>query len=417
VRSSLGTARGEQPERSYSIVRTAFVSTYPPRRCGIATFTHDLAAATGGGEIAVLHPLEQPPFYPVEVEHRIRKDLASDYVRTARSLSDCVDVVSIQHEYGIWGGEDGELVIDFARTLRVPAVATLHTVLREPSPHQRSVLKDLVDIAEATVVMSSAAADLLHTAYGVHPDRVHVIPHGVPSLPLVESATVKPALGVGNRDVILSFGLLGPGKGCELVIDALPAVVEANRAALYVIVGATHPNLLLHEGEAYRRSLVDRIHALGMEDHVQFVDRFVGKNELTQWLAAADVFVTPYPNMAQIVSGTLSYAIGAGRPVVSTPYAYASELLADGRGVLVEAGSSERFAAALIELLGDPGLRAAIGRRAYAHSRRMVWPAVGAMYRDLFASVAAAAPTANEPSAIPVINAAERELEPVAARA
>jgi hypothetical protein len=153
VRSSLGRARGEQPERSHLIIRTAFVSTYPPRRCGIATFTHDLAAAAGGGEIAVLHPVEQPPFYPVQVEHRIRKDVASDYVRTARSLSDCVDVVSIQHEYGIWGGEDGELVLDFARTLRVPAVPTLHTVLREPSPHQRRVLKDLIDIAEATAMI------------------------------------------------------------------------------------------------------------------------------------------------------------------------------------------------------------------------------------------------------------------------
>lgn len=416
MRSSLGTERGDQPERSYSIVRTAFVSTYPPRRCGIATFTHDLAAATGGGEIAVLHPAEQPPFYPVEVEHRIRKDLASDYVRTARSLSDCVDVVSIQHEYGIWGGEDGELVIDFARNLRVPAVATLHTVLREPSPHQRTVLKDLIDIAEATVVMSNSAAHLLHTAYGVHPDRVRVIPHGVPSVSLVESATVKPGLGVGNRDVILSFGLLGPGKGCELAIDALPAVVAANPAALYVIVGATHPNLLRTEGEAYRRSLVDRIHALGMEDHVQFVDRFVGKGELIQWLAAADIFVTPYPNMAQIVSGTLSYAMGAGRPVLSTPYAYASELLADGRGVLVEADSAERLAASLNELLGNPALRAAIGRHAYAYSRRMVWPAVGAVYRDLFASVAADASTGDAMSSIAVMDQAEREREPVAAR-
>lgn len=326
-------------------------------------------------------------------------------------------MVSIQHEYGIWGGEDGEYVLDFARNLRVPAVATLHTVLREPSQHQRTVLKDLVDIAEATVVMSSAAADLLHTAYGVHPDRVRVIPHGVPSVPLVDSATVKPALGVGNRDVMLTFGLLGPGKGCELMIDALPAVVAANPAALYVIVGATHPNLILAEGEAYRRSLFDRVRALGMEDHVQFVDRFVGKAELTQWLGAADIFVTSYPNMAQIVSGTLSYAMGAGRAIASTPYAYASELLADGRGVLVPAGSAEQFAAALNELLGNPDLRAAIGRRAYAYSRNMVWPAVGAMYRDLFASVAADAATVRELSSIANVPPAAREPERVAARA
>lgn len=299
--------------------------------------------------------------------------------------------MSIQHEYGIWGGEDGERVLDFARALRVPAVATLHTVLREPSPHQRTVLRDLVSIAEASVVMSSSAADLLSTAYGVDPRRVHVIPHGVPDLPLVESSTVKSALGIAGRDVILSFGLLGPGKGYELAIDALPAVVAEHPRALYVMVGATHPDMLLREGEAYRRSLADRVGRLGMEDHVQFIDRFVGKGELTQWLQAADVFVTPYPNMAQIVSGTLSYAMGAGRAVVSTPYAYAAELLADGRGVLVPPASADGLATALIQVLGDPVLRAAIGRRAYAHTRPMIWSAVGERYRSLFAEVAARA--------------------------
>ena len=376
-------------ERNNLILRTAFVSTYPPRRCGIATFTHDLADAAGGGEIAVLHPPEQAPFYPAEVHHRIRKDEYSDYLRTARSLNDCVDVVSIQHEYGIWGGEDGNHVIDFARALHVPVVATLHTVLRDPTPNQRAVLRELVSIAEASVVMSSSAADLLSEAYGVDPRRVRIIPHGVPNVSLVDSSTVKSALGVADRDVILSFGLLGPGKGYELAIDALPAVVAMHPKALYVIVGATHPDLLLREGEAYRRSLADRVAKVGMEDHVQFIDRFVAKSELTQWLQAADVFVTPYPNMGQIVSGTLSYAMGAGRTVVSTPYAYAAELLADGRGVLVPPGSAHGLAASLNGVLSDPVLRAAIGRRAYAHSRAMVWSAVGAEYSALFAEVAA----------------------------
>jgi glycosyltransferase involved in cell wall biosynthesis len=382
-RSARASAREE-----HLIVQLAFVSTYPPRRCGIATFTHDLAEATGGGEIAVLHPVEQSPFYPAEVHHRIRKDVPSDYVRTARSLSDCADVVSIQHEYGIWGGEDGQHVVDFVRELRVPAVATLHTVLREPTLHQRSVLKELVSIAEATVVMSSSAADLLHTAYGVSPSRVHVIAHGVPNLALVDSATVKPGFGVGNRQVMLSFGLLGPGKGLELAIDALPAIVAEHPSALLVIVGATHPDLILREGERYRRSLADRTAELGMRDHVEFVDRFVGKAELGQWLQAADVFVTPYPNMAQIVSGTLSYAMGAGRAIVSTPYAYAAEMLAEGRGMLVPPGSPDGLATALNTLLGDPALRASMGRRAYAHGRGMLWSAVGAQYRALFDEVA-----------------------------
>jgi glycosyltransferase involved in cell wall biosynthesis len=279
-------------------------------------------------------------------------------------------------------------VLDFVRELRVPAVATLHTVLRDPTPGQRAVLVELVRLAEATVVMSSSAADLLRASYGVHPDRVHVIAHGVPDLPLVDPESIKPELGLRNRKVILSFGLLGPGKGLELAIDALPAVAAAHPSVLYVIVGATHPTLIRREGEAYRTSLVERIRRVGMLDHVQFVDRFVGKPELGQWLKAADVFVTPYPNLGQIVSGTLSYAMGAGRAVVSTPYVYATELLAGGRGILVPPASVTDLAEALTRLLGDPALRGAIGRRAYDYSRGMVWPAVGAKYRALFGRLA-----------------------------
>lgn len=335
----------------------------------------------------MLHPADDPPFYPAEVHHRIRRDLPSDYARTARSLSDCAEVVSIQHEYGIWGGDDGELVLDLVRGLDVPAVATLHTVLKNPTPRQRTILRDLVRAVDATVVMSTSAADLLSASYGVDPGRVHVIPHGVPDLPLVDPETLKPDLGLGGRKVILSFGLLGPGKGIELAIDALPAVVAAHPSVVYVIVGATHPALIQREGEAYRQSLVANVQRVGMEGHVKFVDRFVGKPELSRWLEAADVFVTPYANMEQIVSGTLSYAMGAGRAIVSTPYAYATELLADDRGVLVEPGSPAKLAAALLDLLGDPARRTAIGRRAYAHSRGMVWSAVGAAYRDLFEQV------------------------------
>jgi len=318
----------------------------------------------------------------------VRKDERDDYLRTARALNRSVDIVSIQHEYGIWGGEDGDCVLDFAEALRVPAVVTMHTVLRDPRPHQRSVLTRLAAIAEASVVMSRAAANLLIREYGADPSRLHVIPHGVPDLPLVDSNTVKPSLGLGGRDVILSFGLLGPGKGYELAIDALPAVVSAHPSVLYVILGATHPDLIRREGEAYRRSLVEQARRLGIADHVRFVDRFVTMAELTRWLEAADVFVTPYPNLGQIVSGTLSYAMGAGRAIVSTPYAYAAELLADGRGILVEPGSPAKLAAALSSLVGDPGFRARVGGRAFAYSRRMVWSAVGADYRALFSRLA-----------------------------
>jgi glycosyltransferase involved in cell wall biosynthesis len=271
----------------------------------------------------------------------------------------------------------------------VPAVATLHTVLRQPTPRQRAILVGLIGSVRATVVMSRSAASLLTSVYGVDPSALEVIPHGVPDLPLASSEPIKPGLGLADRDVILSYGLLGPAKGYELAIDALPDVVARHPRVCYVIVGATHPDLLRRDGEAYRTSLVDRVQRLGLANHVRFVDRFVGRVELTRWLEAADVFVTPYRDMDQTVSGTLAYAMGAGRAIVSTPYACAAESLANGRGVLVAPGSPAALAAALNDLLGNDELRTAVGRRAYDHSRAMVWRETGAAYRRLFGRVVA----------------------------
>ena len=376
------------PDDRSSPIRIAFASTYPPRRCGIATFTNDLSRAVDGREIVALTPPDHSEPYPAEVHHRIRRDEWADYPRVARALDRCpIDAVSIQHEYGIWGGDDGEHVIDFVNALRAPAVATLHTVLRHPTPHQRRVLVELVDATSATVVMSDAARSLLTEAYGVPADRIEVIPHGVPELPFVAPDTLKPGLGLDGREIILSFGLLGPGKGYELAIAAMPAVVAVRPNVQYIILGATHPDLIRSEGEAYRASLEARIAALGMTRHVRLIDQFVGRRELARWLEAADVFVTPYPNLDQIVSGTMSYAMSAGKAIVSTPYAYAAELLADGRGVLVEPASTASMSEAFIGLLEDPERRNEIGGRAYAHSRGMIWPEVGAAYRRLFARV------------------------------
>jgi glycosyltransferase involved in cell wall biosynthesis len=239
--------------------------------------------------------------------------------------------------------------------------------------------------------MSRSAAHVLTGTYGVAATSIDVIPHGVPNLPLVDAETIKPALELAGREVILSFGLIGPGKGLELVIDALPAVVAARPTVCYVILGATHPNLLATEGEEYRRSLEHRVAMLGMGKHVRFVDRFVGRVELTRWLEGADVFVTPYPNLDRTVSGTLSYAMGAGRAIVSTPFAHAAELLDGGRGMLVPLGSPGAWADALIGLLENDELRAGMGRRAHEHSRAMVWSSVAGRYRELFARVAAGA--------------------------
>jgi len=388
-------------ERSRAILRTAFVSTYLPHRCGIATFTSDLAAAVGQHEVVALHPMGGPGSYPADVRLQIRRDARRDYVLAAAALDrSSVDVVSIQHEYGIWGGRDGEFVLDFVRSLRTPAVATLHTVLREPTENQRRILATLAHETAATVVMSQTAAALLASVYGVDPRRIEIVPHGVPDLQWRSPEAAKSLLGLQGRSVILSFGLLGPGKGYESAIAAMPEVVRSIPNACYVILGATHPDLVRREGEAYRGSLEHAVVELGIGGHVRFVDRFVSKADLGAWLQAADIFVTPYPNLDQIVSGTLSYAMGAGKAIVSTPYAYAREQLAEGRGRLVPPGATSALAAVLVELLADPVTRASLGRRAYDYSRAMVWPVVGARYRRIFARVAGSVvPLSEEASA------------------
>ena len=370
--------------------RTAFVATYPPRRCGIATFTRDLAGATGDYEIAALHAPGDADLYPSEVRHRIRRDTLADYLEVARNLNRSgVGAASVQHEYGIWGGDDGEYVLDFVGALAKPAVTTLHTVPQNPSVRQRAILVGLIHASAASVVMSQSAARLLTRVYGIAPNRLDVVPHGVPTLPLVEPDSVKPRLGLAPGPVILSFGLLGPGKGYETVIEAMPSVIAADPAARYVVLGATHPELLRREGEAYRTKLMRLAGALGVSANVLFVDRYVTRTELGQWLEAADIFVTPYPNRDQIVSGTLAYAMSAGKAIVSTPYPHAVEMLEQGRGRLVAASSSKDFAEVLSELLRDPDTRNQLGRRAYDFSRAMIWPEVGARYARIFARVGA----------------------------
>jgi glycosyltransferase involved in cell wall biosynthesis len=335
-----------------------------------------------------LNPADEPGPYPPEVKHVVGRDTLADYYHTAWALNRCgVDVVSVQHEFGIWGGESGSFVLDFVAQLRLPAVVTLHTILREPTWLQRSIIAGLVDAAAATVVMSHSAAALLAIKYGIDPGRVTVIPHGVPGLPVSSPAAIKLRRNFGGGRMILSFGLIGPGKGYETAIGAMPAVVEAFPDASYVVVGATHPDVVRRDGERYRHRLEDLARRMGVAEHVRFVDRFVEPAELGSWLAAADIFVTPYPNLEQIVSGTLAYAMGAGKAIVSTPYAYAAEMLARDRGLLVEPGSAEALAEAFIHLLRNEPLRARLGRRAFEHSRSMLWPVVAGRYEALFERV------------------------------
>jgi glycosyltransferase involved in cell wall biosynthesis len=290
-----------------------------------------------------------------------------------------------------WGGDDGAYVLDFVRALRIPSVVTLHSVLRNPTASQRQVVKGLVETASATVVMSRAAATTLHTAYGVPSARAEVVPHGVPDLPLVSPDAVKPRLGLAGQTVILSFGLLDADKGYDRAIAAMPAIIKANPSACYVILGATHPGHRSEESAAYRAALQAQAASLGLAGSVKFVDRFVGRVELATWLEAADLILTPCSNLERTVSGALAYAMAAGRPIVSTPFAYAAEMLGDGRGSLVTPESPDALAKAVIGLLADADLRASMGRRAHQHSRAMVWWKVGHQYRRIFDRVAQAA--------------------------
>ena len=371
------------------MTRSAFVSTYPPRHCGIATYTQHLATAVGGREIVALHASDLPSPYPLEVHHRLRVTEPDEFARTAASLRACADVVSIQHAFGIWG-PDETAVLDFADALEVPAVVTFHDVPASPTPEQHSVIAGVSASVLGTVALSKAAAALLTDVYGVDPTGITVLPHGIPDLPYLDAETVKPAVGMGGRDVLLSFGLLGPGKGIDLALEALPAIIAARPTTMYVVLGATNPHLSAEAAEAYRAGLVAQVARLGIGDHVQVIDRFVGRVELTRWLEASDAILAPYADPGKSASGTLPYALGAGRPVVATAFSHAREVLADGRGVVVPHGDPAALASAVVGLLGDTEGRVAMGRLAHEYSRSMTWWQIGARHRDLLLTIASA---------------------------
>ncbi|MEX1278711.1 MAG: glycosyltransferase family 4 protein, partial [Chloroflexota bacterium] len=376
----------------------ALVGTYPPRRCGIATFTRDLRDAlvdlTPPGArtplvVAVDRGRRDPPRYPPEVTFRLKRSDPEAYVAAAAQLAVAgTEVVSLQHEYGIFGGPSGRHVLGLAAALRVPLVTTLHTVRAHPTPLQRAILVELVRQSARVVVMSERARHLLSSDYEAPSDKLQVIPHGVPQIAMVDPAEARARLGLPGGPLILSFGLLGPAKRLELVIDALAIIRDRVPQTLFAIVGATHPEVRLRDGERYRAALATRAQALGLEPHLLFVDRYVDDDELVAWLQAADLFVTPYGNAEQAASGTLAYAVAAGRACISTPYDYARELLADGRGVLVPFDDIEALADRLLALLTDPVERREIGNRARALAANMSWDAVGDGYRAIFSQVA-----------------------------
>jgi glycosyltransferase involved in cell wall biosynthesis len=376
------------PQRDQSGLRIAFVATYPPRRCGIATFTRDLIDSIARYAEVFVAALEESPDqhrYSSRVRMTVRRDRPHDYVALADRLNAEADVVNLQHEYGLFGGEDGRYVLALARELRVPLVTTLHTVLKRPTASQRAIVRDLARFSTRLVVINSRALSFLTAEYGISESKVSVIPHGIPDLPLVDPETRKPAFGLQGRRVLLSFGLLSPSKGFEHAIRALPTVAAAHPDVIYVIAGSTHPGELRERGESYRQALQTLAGELGVSNHLRFIDRFLSTEELSELLLAADVYVAPYPNEEQISSGTLAYALGSGTAVVSTPFWHAQELLAEGRGVLVPFADPDALASEVVYLLDHDRERERLRRRGYEYTRNMTWPAVGVRYLSVFA--------------------------------
>jgi glycosyltransferase involved in cell wall biosynthesis len=373
--------------------RIAFIGNSLPRHCGIATFTTDLqqaiAASDAGVETCIVAMTDNGNTYgyPAAVRHQVRDKRVEDYVRAAGFLNaGRFDAVSLQHEFGIFGGEAGDHIMALLSRLTMPVITTLHTVLAEPAPEYRDVLDRVVDASSRIVVMAEKGRKLLRTVYRVPAEKIEVIPHGIPDFAFVEPDQAKARFGFSGRPVILTFGLLSPTKGIEVMIDAMPLILKSSPKAVYIVLGATHPNLVREQGEVYRESLVARVRELGIENHVVFLDQFVDKPTLLAYISMCDVYVTPYLNAAQMTSGTLAYSFGLGKAVVSTPYWHARELLADGRGILVPFGDATATGNEIAALLTGNGRLQAMREHAYASSRPMTWERTAGRYLDAFES-------------------------------
>jgi glycosyltransferase involved in cell wall biosynthesis len=376
--------------------QVAFIGTYLPRQCGIATFTTHLSEALTQADPSLsifAIPVNDRVLdydYPDCVRFELVEQDVTSYHRAADFLNrSAIDVISVQHEYGIFGGVAGSHILSLLREIQMPIVTTLHTILEEPLPEQRTVLLELALLSDRLIVMSERGRQMLTDIYGINQKKIQVIPHGIPDVPFIDPAFYKDQLLAEGKSVLLTFGLLSPNKGIEMVIEALPAIIEQFPNILYVIVGATHPHIRLTEGETYRDGLMRQARDLGIADHVLFLGEFVSEERLQEFIAATDIAITPYHTPGQITSGVLAYTMGAGKAVVSTPYWYAEELLADNRGVLVPFQDPIAIAKAVCSLLENEGDRHAMRKRAYLYGRSMTWPQIAQQYRDIFEYVRA----------------------------
>ncbi len=371
--------------------RIAVVGNYLPRRCGIATFTTDLCDAIhaeyGTTELLALpvNDTDEGYTYPARVRFELSEDTVASYRHAADFLNfSNIDVVCLQHEYGIYGGRAGGHILELLRRLHMPFATTLHTVLRDPDPDQRAVMEEIAILSDRMIVMSQHSADILREVFHVPTDKIDLIPHGIPDLPFTDPSFYKDGFGTEGKAVLLTFGLLSPNKGIENVIRALPRILSNHSNVVYMVSGVTHPHILRHEGEKYRVYLQNLAKELGVEDNVIFRNRFVSPQEMVEVIGAADIYITPYKYKAQVVSGTLAYALSAGKAIISTPYLHAIELLNDERGTLVPFDDPEAIAAKTVELLDNDTARHAMRKRAYLYARDMVWSRVAQKYMKSF---------------------------------
>lgn len=374
--------------------RVAVIGNYLPRKCGIATFTTDLCDAIhaeyGATELLALpvNDTDEGYSYPARIRFELSQDDLASYRQAADFLNfSNIDLVCLQHEYGIFGGPAGSHILGLLRRLKMPVVTTLHTVLREPNTDQRSVMAEIAVLSDRLIVMSRQSSEILQEVFHVSPAKIDLIPHGIPDLAFTDPTFYKDAFGTEGKEVLLTFGLLSPNKGIENVIKALPNILSRHGNVVYMVSGVTHPHVLRHEGEKYRQSLQKLAMDLGVEASVIFRNRFVSQKELIELIGAADIYITPYKHKGQVVSGTLAYALSAGKAIISTPYLHAIELLDEERGVLVPFDDPQAIAEKTIELLDNGTARHAMRKRAYLYTRDMVWNRVAQQYMGSFERV------------------------------
>ncbi len=376
-----------------STKRVAFISSFPPRKCGIATFTSDLikstaAAAKGNFEpLVVVMRSDRSLRYSDPVKFELRENVKSDYICAADYINfSHVDLVCVQHEFGLFGGDAGAYLSLLLNRLKAPIITTLHTILDDPNEAYRESLVDVCDASGKIITMNERGVSMLCKIYGIAEQKIELIPHGIPDLPFVDSNYYKHKFGMEGRRTILTFGLLNQNKGIEVMLQAMPMIIQAEPSVLYIVLGMTHPSVLKHEGESYRFGLQRMVKDLHLQEHVIFHNRFVDDKELHNFLCAADIYVTPYLKREQLTSGTLSFAVGTGKAVVSTPYWAAMELLAEGRGVLVPFGEPRKLAEKIVEILQDDSLFYSLRGKAYDYGRSRTWPKIGQAYWKLFSA-------------------------------